>query len=822
MTQTAVLGSSPTGTRIKGKADAPNYRPVGAASLQRCDTCAFFQNGKCSKYNFQAAATAVCDGWRPNVGRLRDARQQASPPRGQQSSKEAGAVPTGTPGHGPGGLFSHPGLGGKKKKEDEEEDTAVVNAAVTKEETSRPASTQLPMPSVVKAKALALGRMIDPADLTEDGLEKEPHVTVKFGIVPDIGAVRAIARRFGPITLKFGGLSLFTKEDADVLKVEVDSPELRRLNEALSAIPNTDERPLYHPHMTIAYLKPGAGRKYVGDGPFYGRTVTVDTLEFSESNESPDGANEYHITAVPLGEDSTVKVSGGKGTARREPADTAVDLGRSGRDAVSFPPSRTMTAVNNPRLRGDDGRHGDTLSGGNMTLLERAKHLMGGHNQAAHQRFHQTADMVDSLMKLPAAARQAAIAALGEDVQTAVKTEMAARTSGTRLQPTTKEQGSFSVFKQADGRYRWASISSNAYRDRDGEIVSQKALENDVMRADVDGDYGPLRFWHMPGADIGQADFNAMHGRFLIESGTFADEEIAQAVASRAKEYQISIGFRHPKDNPDSNGVFHFIRRFERSLVPAGRAANPFTSLLVKEPTMQDEKVKEFERLLGPERVKGILGTADTAEKQATEWGTAFKELNGGDLNVLAQDPTALLDFAIKQYEAFEAAEAEKAAKADDKEEAEDEAEDGPMAKMYKMMGDITTKMEAMYKMLEGNTATKETAVPAPVTDALDALKESDQIQAERLNTAEARVKELTDKLQLALKELKVVQATVGEAPRGVAEGFRPTAAAETVKEGAEAVKEADPNASNPYGSFLGWVAAPAGAGNGAFPTQTG
>ena len=161
--------------------------------------------------------------------------------------------------------------------------------------------------------------------------------------------------------------------------------------------------------------------------------------------------------------------------------------------------------------------------------------------------------------------------------------------------------GEFTVFKDKTGRYRWFSISSNAFRDRDGEIVSLKALVADVVRADATGEYGPLRFWHMPGVDIGQCDFNMIHGRMLIESGTFKSEKIALKVAKKAKDYQLSIGFKHPSDNPDQNGVFHKIKRFERSLVPAGRAANPFTLLSVKEKTemSNSEKIATLKALLG-------------------------------------------------------------------------------------------------------------------------------------------------------------------------------------------------------------------------------
>lgn len=138
------------------------------------------------------------------------------------------------------------------------------------------------------------------------------------------------------------------------------------------------------------------------------------------------------------------------------------------------------------------------------------------------------------------------------------------------------------VFKDSKGNYRWVMISSNAFRDRDDEIVSTKALLRDVQRSDDGGNYGPLRWWHMKGVDIGDADYRAMFGRMLVESGTFRNPVVAEKVRRHAKDLRVSIGFTHPANEPDAGGVFHNITVFERSLVPVGRAANDYTMLTVK------------------------------------------------------------------------------------------------------------------------------------------------------------------------------------------------------------------------------------------------
>lgn len=137
----------------------------------------------------------------------------------------------------------------------------------------------------------------------------------------------------------------------------------------------------------------------------------------------------------------------------------------------------------------------------------------------------------------------------------------------------------FTVYKTAKG-YRWLAISSTAYRDRDGEIVSTKALKQAVENTTRRGNFGPLRFWHEPGLDIGTTDYQAVSddGKYLVESGLL-DSRVAPNIvtATKSQDYQMSIGFNHAPTEPDKDGVFHRINIFERSIVPAGRAANAMT-----------------------------------------------------------------------------------------------------------------------------------------------------------------------------------------------------------------------------------------------------
>lgn len=211
-----------------------------------------------------------------------------------------------------------------------------------------------------------------------------------------------------------------------------------------------------------------------------------------------------------------------------------------------------------------------------------------------------------------------------------------------------KEKGSaFTVLKQADGHYRWISYSSNAYRDHDGEYVSTKALDEDVDRSDQSRDYGPLRWWHVGeweadnpadwttykagiGMDLGSCDFRMLKGRILVESGTFIDDRIGERIAREAPDLQLSLGFSHPREEPDREGAFYHIKTYERSLLPKGAASNRFTKLVVTEDSTMaslKEKTLALVALLKDEDlVAKVLQDADTIQKEADTQGVSFKE----------------------------------------------------------------------------------------------------------------------------------------------------------------------------------------------------
>lgn len=96
------------------------------------------------------------------------------------------------------------------------------------------------------------------------GLETEPHITVLYGIHEQDPKVVKSQLDLGPAEYTLTGLSLFENDDYDVLKCTVKSKDLKAFNkQCTDNLEYTNKFPDYIPHMTVAYLKPGTGKKYV-------------------------------------------------------------------------------------------------------------------------------------------------------------------------------------------------------------------------------------------------------------------------------------------------------------------------------------------------------------------------------------------------------------------------------------------------------------------------------------------------------------------------------------------------------------------------------
>jgi len=152
----------------------------------------------------------------------------------------------------------------------------------------------LPEPLAEKVRGFAA--LIPDEDLFDDGSgekgrEDMSHVTVKYGLHTDkVKEVRDVIGGQPPATLTLGRMSVFHNDDNVVLKLDVESPDLHALNKLISEkLECTDSHPVYHPHVTLAYLKHRKDdehwyRKLFSD-MFEGEEAELDKLQFATADE---------------------------------------------------------------------------------------------------------------------------------------------------------------------------------------------------------------------------------------------------------------------------------------------------------------------------------------------------------------------------------------------------------------------------------------------------------------------------------------------------------------------------------------------------------
>ena len=130
------------------------------------------------------------------------------------------------------------------------------------------------------------------------GLEDEPHCTLLYGLHEGVTTedVKKVLDNYTYTPLKAHNASLFENPDYDVLKFDIKGENLHETNADLQQHPFTSNFPDYHPHMTVAYLKPGTGKKYV---------KALDGLEY-------DLIPQYAVYSKPNGDQDKINIKTNK------------------------------------------------------------------------------------------------------------------------------------------------------------------------------------------------------------------------------------------------------------------------------------------------------------------------------------------------------------------------------------------------------------------------------------------------------------------------------------------------------------------------------
>jgi len=99
----------------------------------------------------------------------------------------------------------------------------------------------------------------------EFGIEYDPHITVLYGLDKDVSLedVKSLCKPLQEYETIIDSLGVFECEGYDVLKFNVNCPNVKETNSELTdTFDYTSDFDTYIPHMTIAYLKVGAGKNY--------------------------------------------------------------------------------------------------------------------------------------------------------------------------------------------------------------------------------------------------------------------------------------------------------------------------------------------------------------------------------------------------------------------------------------------------------------------------------------------------------------------------------------------------------------------------------
>lgn len=131
---------------------------------------------------------------------------------------------------------------------------------------------------------------IDADDLSGQGIEAMPHVTVRYGFRPeaDVERLKEILSECSPVRFTLKEIRRFEKVNGgteDCVVVEVESDDLTRLRKEIDdQFSDSLDEPTYKtfkPHLSLAYVRPGACKDLVGHAWFSGGTYVLKELVYS-------------------------------------------------------------------------------------------------------------------------------------------------------------------------------------------------------------------------------------------------------------------------------------------------------------------------------------------------------------------------------------------------------------------------------------------------------------------------------------------------------------------------------------------------------------
>jgi 2'-5' RNA ligase len=286
-------------------------------------------------------------------------------------------------------------------------------------------STQINIPEKEAGEIKAYANNIPENEIYTDpnddsyGREDNPHITVRYGMeTVDPKEIAPVFEGLGPIKAKMGKVSIFETDDYDVVKVDIESEDLKAANKKVGDTVDLPGETFkdYLPHATIAYVKNGEGKKYVGDKAFEGKEITVDSIVLSAKDgkmheiklagkpePKPKETKQEKVSRETPEKQTAKKVDKtekqerkGETTAKLADLQTASKLVLSAIERSGFPVDKLRVKLQ-PIIKAKADQKGATLGVTDTNDIESvitialAQDLMAMERTAYHELFHMAA-----------------------------------------------------------------------------------------------------------------------------------------------------------------------------------------------------------------------------------------------------------------------------------------------------------------------------------------------------------------------------------------------------------------------------------------------
>lgn len=300
------------------------------------------------------------------------------------------------------------------------------------------------------------------------------------------------------------------------------------------------------------------------------------------------------------------------------------------------------------------------------------------------------------------------------------------------------------MLKAANGQRLMLIVTSNSYKDREGETLTSEALKADVDRHWTQGDdaymvNNKLLFWHDDNLPVGDIVWGDVIGPFYVELAQEGTTPIAKSYfdyreAHPEEKWGASHRFKYLRTHRNEDGDYHRIYKEETTTLPLEAAANLLT--LSEVIPMSDKRAKKFDEIMGLDGAYELVKTEGLSalERKLTEQGIEHKSTDAApettDESATVRIAKALADTIEDQGNLDDRLEkaltelAEKSAAFELKAaefEAKTTALDAAIASVNELAATFQAQLDARPRVAsrEAVTVTTDTAVAKEVTDAL-------------------------------------------------------------------------------------------------------